>query len=384
MTSILKESPANAHSQKTTSARWLRLAGRALLATTLLFLLLSNGRLNEVVNQWQQIRHMPFLAACGLYAVGQVLSSWRWQWLATSLGIQERLGRLVQLYFVGMFFNLFLPTSMGGDLVRSWYLAQLNQGTNFRAALTSVISERLNGLIALLLLGCLASLLVLDTLPIWEAALLWLMASVGIGGLILLPLASRFFERCRRLAEALSLSTQYRRTWAKAFALSVIIQTAAIVQVGWLAWALDLPVMWRYLVVAVPITTIISLLPVSIAGLGLREGSLVLLLAPAGWSSGQSIALGLSWLAMQALTSLIGAPLWWSLPMSPVQPVAETTTQLAQTGSALRNDVIPLDATCSVHHKTPQVSKSNAGEVRHGRLSSDSHQGREGQSTAAA
>src|SRR5207244_2735510 len=61
-----------------------------------------------------------WLAAVGLYVLTQVVSAVRWQMLSRPLGFEQPLSHYVGFYFIGMFFNLFLPTSVGGDVVRAW------------------------------------------------------------------------------------------------------------------------------------------------------------------------------------------------------------------------------------------------------------------------
>ncbi|HJZ12783.1 MAG TPA: lysylphosphatidylglycerol synthase domain-containing protein, partial [Acidobacteriota bacterium] len=57
-----------------------------------------------------------------LYPLGQVICAVKWQYLARALGIHRDLKPMVGLYFIGMFFNLFLPTGVGGDITRGLYL----------------------------------------------------------------------------------------------------------------------------------------------------------------------------------------------------------------------------------------------------------------------
>ena len=84
-----------------------------------------------------------WLAAFAVFLATQLTSGLRWQWLARPLGFTQSLGRFTQLYFVGMFFNLFLPTSVGGDVVRAWYL---DGGSGRRlGAFLSVFVDRLSG-----------------------------------------------------------------------------------------------------------------------------------------------------------------------------------------------------------------------------------------------
>src|SRR5207249_270116 len=99
-----------------------------------------------------------WLGAVLCYALAQGLSSLRWQALALPLGFRRPLREYVSLYFIGTFFNLLLPTSVGGDVARAWYL---DAGTGKRwPAFLSVLADRLSGLFVLLLLAFVAALVV--------------------------------------------------------------------------------------------------------------------------------------------------------------------------------------------------------------------------------
>src|SRR5262245_42522282 len=63
-----------------------------------------------------------WLAAVGIYGIAQLLSCIRWRMLSRPLGFDQPLSYFLGYYFIGMFFNLLLPTSVGGDVVRAWYL----------------------------------------------------------------------------------------------------------------------------------------------------------------------------------------------------------------------------------------------------------------------
>src|SRR5438128_6925729 len=99
---------------------------------------------HQVALALRQVHWSSWLLGVGLYSATQVVSSLRWQLLAQPLGFRQPLGQFVRLYFIGMFFNLVLPTSVGGDVVRAWYLAENSRRRS--AALVSVLLERGSGL----------------------------------------------------------------------------------------------------------------------------------------------------------------------------------------------------------------------------------------------
>src|SRR5262249_16706501 len=97
--------------------------------------------------------HLGFwMGAVALYVGAQVVSALRWRWLAEPLGFRRPLAEFTAFYFIGMYFNLFLPTSVGGDVVRAWYLDG-GSGRKLPAFL-SVFVDRFSGLLVLLVLAC--------------------------------------------------------------------------------------------------------------------------------------------------------------------------------------------------------------------------------------
>jgi uncharacterized membrane protein YbhN (UPF0104 family) len=106
---------------------------------------------------WAQIRAVAvgldpllWLTAAALYVGTQCVSSYRWQIMARPLGFDLGWRRFAGLFYVGTYFNLLLPTSVGGDVVRAW---QLGGPGRRSAALLSVLVERGSGLLVLLLLA---------------------------------------------------------------------------------------------------------------------------------------------------------------------------------------------------------------------------------------
>src|SRR5437870_4481455 len=106
----------------------------------------------KVADAFAHLRLTYWLLAVGVFLVAQVASSMRWRWLARPLGFQQGPAQFLGYYFVGMFFNLVLPTSVGGDVVRAWYL----DGHSGRRlpAFVSVFADRVSGLLVLLVLAC--------------------------------------------------------------------------------------------------------------------------------------------------------------------------------------------------------------------------------------
>jgi uncharacterized membrane protein YbhN (UPF0104 family) len=257
-----------------------------------------------------RLRWHYWLFGLGLYGLTQVVSGLRWQLLARPLGFRRRFSELVAFYFIGMFFNLALPTSVGGDVVRGWYL---DGGSGRRsAALVCVLLDRLSGLLVLLLLACGAVLLCPLVLPGWLVAAVWATAAAIVLGTLALPLLARLQLLSAKHA---ALSTSLRQCLPLLLRpgpllLSVVVQSANVALVWMIGRALGVPVADSYYWVLVPVVTLLTLLPVSLNGMGVREGGTVLLLGLQGVDSGTALSLALLWFAVFTLASLAGAPLY--------------------------------------------------------------------------
>jgi uncharacterized membrane protein YbhN (UPF0104 family) len=258
-----------------------------------------------------------WLLAVAAYAAIQALSSLRWRMLARVQGYDGPLGAFVAYYFIGMFFNLVLPTSVGGDVVRVWYLAN-RDGTGPRegrrmAALVCVMAERVNGVLVLVVLACVAAAFSPTPLPPWLAGGVAVIGATSVCCVAALPALNRLFEKYPRvgghprlahLRRLLAGSLAYGEHPALVFnvtALSVVVQVGNVVVVWLIGVALGLPISPWYYGVLVPLVTLLTLLPVSVNGMGLREAGTVLLLAPLG--VGEADAVTLSFLTFAVYTA---------------------------------------------------------------------------------
>src|SRR5437870_2894705 len=112
---------------------------------------------SQVGEVFARLRLELWLAAVAVYAFTQFVSAARWQILAKPLGLRRPFWQFAGLYFIGMYFNLVLPTSVGGDVVRALYL---NRHTGRRlTAFLSVFIDRLSGLVVLVALAAAATVL---------------------------------------------------------------------------------------------------------------------------------------------------------------------------------------------------------------------------------
>jgi uncharacterized protein (TIRG00374 family) len=256
-----------------------------------------------------------------LYMGGQAVSAWRWKVLLAPVQLYAPYSRLLAFYFTGMFFNLFLPTIVGGDAVKAVLLAR-DTGAPARATM-SVFMERNLGLCALTIVAVVAAEWAppVEVLGLSLRALTWLLAAGYVAANIVLmsPLAYRLADRLIALTplshvrsravslyEAVAPYKTAGRVVAIAIVLSFVHQAVVIAVVFLNARALSLNVPLAAVAVFVPLVSLAGMAPISVNGLGVREALYILLFGRLGVSAETAVSLALLYLAVTVIASLPG------------------------------------------------------------------------------
>jgi uncharacterized membrane protein YbhN (UPF0104 family) len=279
--------------------------------------------------QWGWLALAFVLATASL-----ALRAYRWLLLLRGLDVPISFGRLVELYFVGNFFNAFLPSGFGGDAVRIVEIAR-DVPTNIAAG--TVIVDRLTGLLMLFVMA-------LAALPFrpsdFPQDLFWLITAVSVigltGGIILLegslirrfggwlpaklsPVGSGPIAKLLQAVQGCG-----RRAIFGALAVSTIFN---LLLVSWwylVGLSIGLEVSFFYYLLVVPIMSVALLVP-SVSGLGVREYLAPLLFAGASVEAGSAVALSLLVFAIMRLSSLLGAPVYILSTLRQKRETAATT-----------------------------------------------------------
>jgi uncharacterized protein (TIRG00374 family) len=295
------------------------LAIRLVVTVVLLALLVPRIKLGSI--DWGASTVGWLLAALVVTLAGIVLSAMRWQRVINALGQSTDLRRLVDHYLAGQFVANFLPSTVGGDVLRATRLsADTGDGHN---AFASVVLERLTGwlvLPAITLAGFainrglvrvattdarLAITLAVATLVLL-ATVLFLAAHPRLGG----RLAGHHQAWLRWLgAVHLGLDRMRRNHRAVMWVLAVgfAYQLAVVLSAFLAGKALGVHVSFTVFLAFFPVVAIAQVLPISIGGIGLREGALVIFLDH--WATHtQAVTLGLAFYGLNLVVSLLGAP----------------------------------------------------------------------------
>ena len=263
------------------------------------------------------------VAAVAVTLGGVVLATLRWHRVLAALDVRTRVSTLLSHYLAGLFVSNFLPTTIGGDVLRVSRLAASN-GESPRS-FASVVLERLTGWLVLPVIS-LVTLAINPGLlrpPVDDAAHLVVVISlVTLTALTVIlvgassPWVGRHLQAKAgwlRFVNAIHLGlARFRKSPGMAFEVLVVgfaYQLAVVLAAFLSAKALGLPVSWTAVLAFMPAVAIVQVLPApTIGGLGVREGAFVLFLHPLGVSADQAITLGLLVYGINLVASLFGAP----------------------------------------------------------------------------
>jgi glycosyltransferase 2 family protein len=291
----------------------------------LLGVLFSRTDLNSI---WEHVRHasLPWLVAgLLLYALAVLLATWRWGLLCEAQQIPVGNRTLLSSYLVANFFNNFLPSNIGGDVIRIRDTAG-PAGSKTLAA-TVVLFDRAIGLMGVVLVAAVGASAASGAsaaaaLPVWPS---WLWAGFLIAtvvgapaviapegvGRLLQPLTVFHPEwvgdRISLITDTLERFRDRPSALLGGFGGALMVQAVMVLFYAAVAESFNIPISTWHLAVVVPVSFVVQMLPVSVNGFGVREATFSFYFSRIGLPIGSAIALSLGAQALIMLFSLTGA-----------------------------------------------------------------------------
>jgi len=278
------------------------------ISAGLLIWLFSRFDLKGVLTYFENLQISIWVVACLMSLVAQVLSSMRWWILSNTFSFPGRWSTYLGFYFVGMFFNLFLPTGIGGDLFKIHFLSR-EKGRRFLAAFT-VVGDRFFGLITMLFMGAAAVKIWPDLLPEPFRDFLYISALIILAALLGLPFFQRVIKGIlpgfsRHLEGLLILWQRPQRLFA-VLGLSFCLQALGIGAIALLGAGIGIKLPLSFYFASLPLVFIITLIPISFNGIGVREGAFIYFFGLKGVEAEPALGLGLLFFSVQVALSLLG------------------------------------------------------------------------------
>ena len=307
---------------------WIRWA-RLVLSAALLAVLITKIDTDELVPSHRSLPGVLAFLLGGIAAMAGsfVLASWRWQRVLAVYDKHVPLRTLLKHYLAGQFVGNALPSTVGGDVLRVSRCSRDVDSTEI--AFASVVLERLTGFFALPVLtfaGFIARRDLLDVGRSWIAVTVAVATLLVLGLILLLAASPRLAGRFKEHENWMRyigivhvgvdrLRRDPRDAWG-ALGAAVAYQLVVVFAVYCAIHTIGDPRPHEGLLglpngavfAFIPAVAMVQVLPISVSGLGVREGMLALLLHPLGVPTGQAVAVGLLWYMMTLFVSLLGAP----------------------------------------------------------------------------
>ena len=299
------------------SSKLFRLVLQIAVSGGLIWLVIIRTNLEELARIMAGVS-VPLLFTLSIFLV--LSSVWvllRWQVVMIALGGRIEFRGGSRAVILGLFFNQTLPSTLGGDVVRIWHASAYNP---MKTVVNGVVLDRSVAL-ATLVLMCLIAL------PFWGSVArspldivpVLLLVALGVGGLLLI-LGVRFLPhswvrfRLISFAEGLSrdawLLLARRDCALKGLALSVAMHGYQVFSMYLIARLIDVDLPFSAALFLGPPIILASMLPISIAGWGVRESAAISAFALVGLSSDQSVAISLLFGAVHLGAGAIGGAVW--------------------------------------------------------------------------
>jgi glycosyltransferase 2 family protein len=302
---------------------------KLMVSAGLLTLLFSRTDTRSVFAQFRQMNLAWTVAALSMYALMLCVSAWRWRLLLRVQTVEVGLGTLTRSFLVATFFNNFLPSNIGGDVVRVADTAPFARSKTL--ATTVVLLDRVLGLVALLALAAIGSAFAMGAgIRVQGMQYIWIALVIMAAGLIVafrnpdqVSRALRAIARGR--AEKLQgrlhnivvaverFADQPRALWF-AFVGAIGVQFLIVLFYVCAAHSLAVPLTLMAASLIVPVSLVVQMVPVSINGFGVREAVFAFFFTSLGLKVSSALTLSLGSAALIMLFSLSGGAVFLFRP----------------------------------------------------------------------
>lgn len=303
---------------------WLKLGLRAMVTVTILAAIF---RLLPLRQMWQSMSSVGWplwLLVLAAFAAGHLVAAYKWWILVRAACARVPYFEAVKAHGAGLFANTWLPSIVGGDLVRAGWLGR---SRGYATPLMAGMADRALDLTALLLLAA-VGLVLTGTNGGDRLAEVWLFAALGLTALVAVALLGHRWlargsgpqalrDRLGKILPAISALRSLPRRSLAALGLSVMVQALFISLNFAIGNVMGIHIPFAVWLLAWPLAKIVALAPVSLGGLGVREAALAGLLAPFGVTATLAVGQALVWqsvvFGLGLLCGLSLAPIWRNL-----------------------------------------------------------------------
>jgi uncharacterized protein (TIRG00374 family) len=287
---------------------------KILISIVLVVFLLAKLGLRDIVDQFATANFWWILAGVLAFALSNILGSLQWYLLMKTQGIEIPLLKAISYYHVGLFFNNFLIGYVGGDAIRIYDISKVSGNSSH--AISTVFFDRLIGFVMLTTLALVAGIawrnifhsktvifIILIIFICWIISFIVLFNkrfAQKIGWIFQFVFPRKIKNKIKEIYSSINSFKHEKKILIKVLIVSVIVQTFRILVHFFAALSVGIHAHIQYFFIFVPVIALLSSLPISIGGIGIRESSGVALFSQINSFQPQAIV------AMEFLAYIIG------------------------------------------------------------------------------
>jgi len=279
---------------------------KIVVSLAFLFYLLSKLHPETLIGEFKKVKLGYFVLATVSYLFTMYFSTIRWSYFVK---VKKSFTELFELYMIGTFFNLFMPGTIGGDAIKAYYLYKGSDDAGKGDTLVSVFMERYMGFCGLIFISILGLLLGYHYVAnsfivnlLITIIVSFILASIAV---VYFPY-EMFYKKLKGVRLSIGDYLKNHKIVINTFLLSLLVQGIGIWVVYLLGLSVNVDAAFSTYLIFVPIISLISMVPVSFSGIGVREYSFLYLFGVVGVSKEKAVSLSLLWFLVMIITGLVG------------------------------------------------------------------------------
>jgi len=298
------------HMPKDVTRKWFSLFIKLSVSGLCVAIVLRKADIGSIIEILSRFPLKIWLLAFGIFLIVQFLSAARWMILSNAMGMQGRISFYYQFYLIGCFFNMFLPGSVTGDAIKGYMLVK--RGFPPSLVTYSVLGDRIFGVIALAIICAVVTPAFNKLMPAGVAESVVMLSALLVVGFTTFvlwhPLAARLLKNVLpfNIENPAFLVFWKTNVFAGALGLSILLQVGNCIVHYLLAGGMGIGVQPWFYFFAVPVVSLFASLPVSIQGIGVREGGFVWIMGLMDVPPEKAVALGLLSYSISLATGFLG------------------------------------------------------------------------------
>jgi len=298
--------------------KYLSSIGKALISLLALFIIYNQVDFKLTMDSFRSLDPIYLVLSVVILIMQALIASLRWNIVLNSLKIAITYLSALKIFSMGLFFNQILPSSIGGDSVRGYLIYK--KGNGVRESIKSVLIDRVIGLIILMLIAMIALIasgeLIPDSSSTSKILLITLIFPLVLSLVLFLDKFKRFFPNWKYIDEIFSILNVIRRQifsikpGGYLIVISIIAHSMTVLVIYLLSLGMGAGLSLDGAFIIVPISTLVMVLPISISGWGIREGTMIVGMGYLGIAAESALAISLLYGILVLLVALPGGFIW--------------------------------------------------------------------------